>query len=144
MLTQGGFLTDQAAYWLAILVYLAATVLSVILSWPTWNTFRGIATEKNDTSLAPGASAPTSFSRVTGLIGTIYLTAFCWGLGLYLLTKVWVDPGKLKEVVPDGSKFILAGASLFTPYAFNQVSHILGNRQPPSLPPPPPRLDTEG
>jgi hypothetical protein len=148
MLTTDGFLTDKAAYWLATAVYIGTTIVSVYLAWKCRDSFTGIATEKDARTGLSGSPAQTSFSRVAGLIGAAYLAAFCWGFGLYLLTKMWVDPEEIKKVVPDVTRFILAGASMFTPYAFNQLSQILGNRltsssanfgnRPPPLIGPPP------
>lgn len=65
--------------------------------------------------------APTSSSRLAGLIGTIVLGCFLWALGNAILYYFFVQPSQIPVILEDMGTYFLAGSSLFAPYAFNQL-----------------------
>ena len=74
----------------------------------------------------PGAVVPigpddTSYSRVAGMIGAVVMAAFFWAVGNVVLYKAFLDPGSINNLVGSLGTFFLGGASLFLPYAFNQL-----------------------
>jgi hypothetical protein len=116
--------------------------------WATWvaiktatrhpEAFRNIAKEKPKSAVLDAIvrddssaidSAPASFSRVTGIIGATFVTAFLWCLGLNIIVKVWFDADGVGKVLAGSGDFVLTGSALFMPYAFNQLSQVF-NRTP--------------
>lgn len=65
--------------------------------------------------------APTSSSRVAGLVGTIVLACFLWALGNVILYYLFVDASKVAVILNDMGTYFLAGSALFAPYAANQL-----------------------
>lgn len=78
---------------------------------------------------------PTSSSRLIAFIGSTVLATFLWGLGnvlLYkgILAKESADFTNIKEMLSAIGNFFLAGAALFAPYAFNQLSTVFTPKPP--------------
>ncbi|SMC96384.1 hypothetical protein [Rhizobium sp. RU36D] len=64
----------------------------------------------------------TSYSRVTGLVGMIVMACFLWGLGNVIFYMMLIGKaGDLATVINSVGTYFLAGASLFAPYAVNQL-----------------------
>ncbi len=63
-----------------------------------------------------------SFSRVAGAVGTIAIAATFVGLGYWIVYSLFFKQ-PLEDLAETGVYF-LAGAALFAPYAFNQLSSI--------------------
>ena len=76
----------------------------------------------------PKAADPTSYSRIAGAAGAIVLACFLWGLGNIILFKAFEAGGitAIKELLQNVGIYFLAGASLFAPYAFNQLKAAFG------------------
>lgn len=69
-----------------------------------------------------------SYSRITGLIGTLVLVCFIWAVGNVVLYNAFTAPGSVKQVLDGVGPFILSGAALFAPYAFNKLSQVFTQR----------------
>ena len=76
----------------------------------------------------PAAADPTSYSRIAGAVGAIVLACFLWGLGNVILFKAFDANGMaaIKDLLQSVGTYFLAGAALFTPYAFNQLRAAFG------------------
>jgi hypothetical protein len=114
---------------IALVIYCLASLVAVSVAIANRHAFKDILSEKavmpamRDLGDA-GQTAPTSFSRFAGLIGIVYLTAFLWGIGFFVLAYIWVDPAKIGQVVANCGQFLMAGSALFAPYAFNQLAQV--------------------
>jgi hypothetical protein len=64
----------------------------------------------------------TSYSRVAGMIGAVVLACFVWAVGNVLLYKMFTAQAEVSGLLASLSSYFLAGASLFAPYAVNQLS----------------------
>jgi hypothetical protein len=69
-------------------------------------------------------SDDTSYSRVAGMIGAIVLACFIWAVGNIILYKAFANIDDVKSILSNITPFILSGASLFAPYAFNKLSSV--------------------
>lgn len=65
----------------------------------------------------------TSYSRVAGMIGAVVLACFVWAVGNVLLYKMLTSPETMPELLDGLGTFFLASASLFAPYALNQLGN---------------------
>lgn len=69
------------------------------------------------------AAPETSYSRVAGMIGAVVLACFVWAVGNVLLYKMFAStPQEVTALLASLGSYFLAGASLFAPYAVNQLS----------------------
>ena len=68
-----------------------------------------------------GDTYDSSYSRVAGLIGSVVMAAFFWGLGNILLYKAISNPAEVKTITEALGTYMLSGAAMFVPYAFNQL-----------------------
>ena len=75
----------------------------------------------------PGDPPPdlTSYSRVSGMVGTVVLACFIWGLSNAVLYDAFVAPAEIEVLLKGTSGFILASSALFAPYAVNKLNTIL-------------------
>lgn len=64
---------------------------------------------------------PTSFSRLSGGVGTLILACFVWGLGDVLLYRAFADPASIEHIVAQMGGYFLGAGALFAPYAANQL-----------------------
>lgn len=71
----------------------------------------------------------TSYSRVSGMIGAIVLATFFWAVGNVVLYKSFAEPNEVSEFLSSIGTFFLGGASLFLPYAFNQLREAFAPAQ---------------
>jgi len=78
--------------------------------------------EKKEKQSTPAPAGETSYSRVAGMVGAIVLACFVWALGNVVLYKAFTAAGEVQALLGGLGTFFLAGASLFAPYAFNQLS----------------------
>ena len=72
------------------------------------------------------AGNKTSFSRVSGAIGSIALASFVTGLGLWIFFALNQSDVSIIGRLSNISTYLLGGASLFAPYAFNQLKGLFG------------------
>jgi hypothetical protein len=72
-------------------------------------------------SRAAGDAYESSYSRVAGLIGSVVMAAFFWGLGNVLLYKAVTNPADVKTITDALGTYMLSGAAMFVPYAVNQL-----------------------
>ncbi len=71
----------------------------------------------------PGAQVDQpSYSRVSGMVGATVLGCFLWALANIVIFKAFNAPNDVAPLLQNVGTFFLAGASLFAPYAFNQLS----------------------
>lgn len=68
-----------------------------------------------------GDTYDSSYSRVAGLIGSVVMAAFFWALGNILLYKAVTNPSDVKTIMEALGSYMLSGAAMFVPYAFNQL-----------------------
>ena len=68
-------------------------------------------------------AAETSYSRVAGMIGAVVLACFVWAVGNVLLYKMFTAQAEVFGLLASLGSYFLAGASLFAPYAVNQLSN---------------------
>lgn len=69
----------------------------------------------------------TSMSRLAGAIGAIVLSAFFWAIANVILMKTLSVPdqtAQVEDLVASVGSFFTVGASLFAPYAFNQLGQL--------------------
>jgi len=76
---------------------------------------------------APPEPAPTSFSRVAGIVGAIVLATFFWALANAIVFYAFTDTAKIQPLVSNTWTFFLVGSAMFAPYAFNQLMSIFKN-----------------
>ncbi len=71
-----------------------------------------------------GETQNPSYSRLAGFIGATVMGCFLWGIGNFLIYASFADSSAITNVLDKLGTYFLAGASLFTPYAFNQMKTI--------------------
>jgi hypothetical protein len=86
-----------------------------------------IEKEKKEKLMSPGTPGETSYSRVAGMVGAVVLACFIWAIGNVVLFKAFATPAEVAPMLASLGGFFLAGASLFAPYAFNQLSNAFKN-----------------
>jgi len=109
--------------WMVLIVYNISTIvlLRAVLSALS---FTSMLVEKRDIQESTDTE-PTSASRVIAAIGSIILATFLWALGNVVLYKSIVGPGTgIGSLLSEIGNFFLVGASLFAPYAFNQLTDV--------------------
>ena len=130
------FTADNIALLMTLIIFNVAIIK--ILQWGmTGINFHDALREKDpkaaqaalEAAPPPGAgeSPPdaTSYSRVAGFIGVVVMACFLWGLGNYILYKAFRGPvADIQTLLGSIGTFFLAGAALFTPYAFNQLKGV--------------------
>jgi hypothetical protein len=125
--------------WLGLTVFNIGTIYLLRVTLNNINV-RSVLREKNPRSQPPGtratpeASAPgsvsdpavdnTSYSRLSGFIGSIVLVCFLWGVGNVVIYEALNDVDSVTKFLSALGTYFLAGASLFAPYAVNQLSAI--------------------
>lgn len=70
----------------------------------------------------------TSFSRVSGFIGSIVMSTFFWGIANVLLARSFgsqSDISAIKDIVTNLGSYFAYGSALFAPYAFNQIKSMV-------------------
>jgi hypothetical protein len=70
----------------------------------------------------------TSYSRVAGMIGAVVLACFVWAVGNVLLYKMFMAQDEVSGLLASLGSYFLAGASLFAPYAVNQLGNAFKTR----------------
>lgn len=66
----------------------------------------------------------TSYSRVSGFIGSTVMACFLWAISNYVLYAAFCDADNIAKLLASLGTYFLAGASLFAPYAVNQLSKV--------------------
>jgi hypothetical protein len=88
-----------------------------------------VLAEKDMPNTGGGTASPTtSYSRLVGLVGAMILAAFIWGLGDIVIYTALNDPANVANLLNGVTTFIVGGASLFLPYATNQVREAFSPR----------------
>ncbi|HEY3950635.1 hypothetical protein [Phenylobacterium sp.] len=126
-----------------VLVIFNLPVMLILGGMPFISQLRQALKEKDPIG---GTSDTTSYSRITGMVGAVAMTAFFWAIGNLLLMKAFTNISDMKLLLQGVQNFFLIGAALFLPYAFNQIKSIFSAgavaaavtaKAPPPLPPPP-------
>lgn len=73
-----------------------------------------------------GTSDVTSYSRITGLVGAVIVTAFYWAVGNVALYKAFTQISDIRLIVNSVAPLFMVGSALFLPYAFNQIKSAFG------------------
>lgn len=131
--------TNNVVGWVSIAI-LDLGVISLLRVTLSGVNIRAVLREKDPGSqptgtqavadVAPGAAAPdpaldnTSYSRLSGFIGSVVLACFLWAIGNIVIYLAVTDIDKIPTFLNAIGTYFLAGASLFAPYAFNQVSKV--------------------
>lgn len=68
-----------------------------------------------------GGADATSYSRVAGMLGAVVMATFFWAVGNVVLFKMMTAPAEVEAMLTGVSTFFLAGATLYAPYAVNQL-----------------------
>ncbi len=71
------------------------------------------------------STGDVSYSRVTGMIGAVVVTAFFWIISNITIGVAILHPENLKEILSNIGSIFLVGAALFLPYAFNQIKSVI-------------------
>jgi hypothetical protein len=66
-----------------------------------------------------------SYSRVTGLIGAVVVSSLFWIMSNVSIAVSILNPSDLPNILNAITKLFFVGASLFLPYAFNQLKSLL-------------------
>ncbi len=112
----------------------ALVVFNLATSYLVWRSLRNVTlsevvTEKDMQTKPDGTLlAATSYSRVVGIVGGMILAAFIWGLGNVVIYTALTSPSDVSKVLDGVSTFIVGCASLFLPYAANQVREAFSRR----------------
>jgi hypothetical protein len=112
----------------------ALAVFNLATSYLVWRSLRNVTlsevvTEKDMQTKPDGTLlAATSYSRVVGIVGGMILAAFICGLGNVVIFTALTSPSDVSKVLDGVSTFIVGCASLFLPYAANQVREAFSRR----------------
>lgn len=129
-------LTEELALrWFVILMFNGATIKLLTITLGSIDIARAMEEKKTltivsktegkiDSQVAGARPAPTSYSRIAGMVGAVVLATFLWSLGNIIIYMSFGVTTEVKELLESISAFFLAGASLFAPYAFNQLGQI--------------------
>lgn len=77
--------------------------------------------EKANDATAPPGAGDTSYSRLSGLIGAVILATFFWAAANVVIYKMLYRPDDVTALLNGIGTYVLGGASLFVPYAANQL-----------------------
>jgi hypothetical protein len=67
----------------------------------------------------------TSFSRITGAIGSVMVGSLFWVVSNIAIVTAILHPQDVPGLLNSTGKLFLIGAALFLPYAFNQLKSVL-------------------
>jgi hypothetical protein len=73
-----------------------------------------------------GPHPANSYSRFAGLIGAAVMVTLFWALSNIVICLAFTDSTKIAPFASDAGQLMLYGASLFLPYAVNQLREIIG------------------
>ena len=110
----------ETVFWIALVVFNLSAVALLRLALTEAN----IGQALQEKSSAGAVADTTSYSRLAGLVGAVVLAAFFWGLGNVVIRAAVFDPAGLDAVVKGVGGYLLSGAALFAPYAFNQLARL--------------------
>ena len=105
--------------WLTIAIFNGAIIKLLTIAFRSINLSRALSEKAVGDR---GGEIPTSYSRVAGTTGAIVMAAMLWAIGNTAIFQFM--SGKYTEVstiMSSLGNYFLAGASLFAPYAFNQL-----------------------
>jgi hypothetical protein len=115
----------DTAHILPVFLQIVFNIPVLLLAWrlPLLADLRQALKEKDPIG---GATDTTSYSRVTGLVGAVVLTAFFWAISNIVIFKAFTTIGDIKLVTDGSYRLFIVGAALFLPYAFNQIKSAFG------------------
>lgn len=111
-----------------IIFYAAIIIYSLILAWGIRQAhliinkqggLANILSEKTDDP-AKAEGQPTSYSRVSGFVGSMGLASVFIGIGYWVIFMLFAD--KQITNLENLKAYFLSGSALFAPYAFNKIS----------------------
>jgi hypothetical protein len=103
-----------------VLIVFNAPIAVVAIGLPFLASLSSALMEKN----GDVGSETTSYSRISGLFGSVMISAFFWALGNVIIWKAFENPAQIEPIIDSVAKFFLVGSALFLPYAFNQLRLI--------------------
>lgn len=110
------------------LFFLISVIVSIIKlrKDPSWKLSDALS-EKTDTAIgAPPTPAVASSSRLIAFMGMLAMLSVFMGFGLYMLWALFTgDVTKLDGNVKSAGTYLLYGAALYAPYAFNQIKEAM-------------------
>lgn len=83
------------------------------------------AAQQSQDAAAVQVTDDTSFSRAAGAIGAMVLSCLFWGIGNIIIYKMIAEPSGLEDLLGSVRNYFLTGATLFAPYAVNQLRSIV-------------------
>ena len=88
---------------------------------------KSVVSEKsaNVTDVDGAVVMPESYSRFAGIIGAVVMVTFFWALGNIVLFKIIYEPASLEKLISSVTSYFYGGATLFLPYAANQIKSAL-------------------
>ena len=116
-----------------VLVVFNAPIIVIAVGLPFVARLSSALLEKS----ADVTSGTTSYSRISGLFGSVIISAFFWALGNVIIWKAFQNPTQVEQIINGVQKFFLVGSALFLPYAFNQLRLIFAPLTLPSRGTPP-------
>jgi hypothetical protein len=78
--------------------------------------------EKNAAGSSTGA---VSYSRVAGTIGAVVVGSMFWIISNIVIATAILHPSSVKDILSNIGTIFLVGATLFLPYAFNQLKTLV-------------------
>ncbi|VWX54422.1 hypothetical protein [Novosphingobium sp. 9U] len=109
---------NTVSTWIVLLSF-NLPILGVLATVPFSRRLGDVLKDKS-----PDAMGMVSYSRVTGALGAVILTAFFWAIGNVVLMDALGDRGNIVQLLDAAGRFFLVGSALFLPYAFNQLRSI--------------------
>ncbi|MER9890647.1 hypothetical protein NKJ40_00845 [Mesorhizobium sp. M0119] len=110
---------DNYPVWGLLLAFNGATIF-LLRSVFTSIDYKSILLEKNITD-DNGVAPVESYSRVAGMLGASLMVTLFWGASNVVLYFAIVRPEQVSGIVTSVGNFLFYGASLFLPYAANQL-----------------------
>ncbi|MGL4437819.1 MAG: hypothetical protein ACRCUE_00965 [Bosea sp. (in: a-proteobacteria)] len=101
-----------AIFNLSTVVFLALTLRNVDL--------RKAVSEKAPDVSVPGAPSD-SYSRVAGMLGSVVMVTLFWAIANAVVYFSFFDPTRLGTLLNSAGSLLFYGASMFLPYAANQL-----------------------
>jgi len=110
------------------LVAFNAPVVAALIAVPFLANLKQALREKSPTGDPTDA---TSYSRISGFVGSIVLLSLYWSLGNVVLVDALTSHVPLiQPLVNAVLPFFMLGSALFLPYAFNQLKSMVGGFAP--------------
>src|SRR5271170_942871 len=113
-------------------IYNAAVVVIMLICFRNMDIKSMLREKRYSVVVSPAPAVPinnsngngNSYSRIVGCAGAVILASFIWALGDAVIYQAYKSPKDVGGMLTGVAPFILSGAALFAPYAFNQLSTL--------------------